>query len=337
MSRDVIFRLKVERDPGLREELRGFAAEAARAQQEAKRQVSGTAAGTDQAFRAEAQQRLQQETEVLKGIQSERDDIRQLEARVQADHQENQLRKLEKHAEDKLKVETDLAERIATIRAEANENDEKSVLKSQRAIRDAQTRANQRLDAIHKRMETEKLRQTQAGTKARLAVLKAEEREHERTAAKLESAQEAMRAGHLETMNIAAEIGTSLMTVGRGVAALGLAGEKDLEKLVAGLVKVQGVFDVFAGTIQTWVKIQQMIEATRKTLLATAAAEEILARSCYQAWYLPRAWLAAQGLEARCWPCWSSGAGRCRRFVCDGSGGRCAGSRWCGHGWLGHS
>ena len=280
MSRDVVWRLRIERDPRLREELQGFAAEAARAEQEARRTASGTAPGSSPSFRQEARaQRIKDEKETLGQIQDERDSVRELEERVAADHQANQLKRLEKFAQERAKVERDLAEELASIREATNTDNEASVRRSQRKIRDAQAKAAERLDDIHAKLEAEKLKQSQAATKARLALLKQEERAAESQQAQLQSLQGQVKAGNRESLAMFAELTSSTMQFARGLTSLGLAGEEDMEKIVQGLLRVQGAFDVVSGGIQTFVKFQQILETTRRTLLATAAAEELLAAS----------------------------------------------------------
>lgn len=91
------------------------------------------------------------------------------------------------------------------------------------------------------------------------------------------SMQEQIRSANRETIANVAELGSSLMQAARGFTVLGLAGEEEMEVIVKGLMRIQGVFDVFTGGMQIWIKMQGIIEGTRRTLMATAAAEEALA------------------------------------------------------------
>ena len=67
------------------------------------------------------------------------------------------------------------------------------------------------------------------------------------------------------------------LMLGRGIAALGLAGEEDIEKLARALVRVQGIVDVAKGGVQIYEAITRSVEAYRAAVLSAAAAESALA------------------------------------------------------------
>jgi hypothetical protein len=66
----------------------------------------------------------------------------------------------------------------------------------------------------------------------------------------------------------------SVARFGRGFAALGLIGEENTEKLLKGLVVVQGTFDLVVGGVKTWQAVSKAVEGYRAIVVATAAAEQ---------------------------------------------------------------
>jgi len=68
-----------------------------------------------------------------------------------------------------------------------------------------------------------------------------------------------------------------VMRFSRGIATLGLVGEKDLEKLLRGLVKIQAAFDIIGGGLQMWVKASKLMRDFTAATEAAAAAQTALA------------------------------------------------------------
>lgn len=283
--REIVFRLSVEKSPELAGKLSSFADDVEKAydtvrqqNEQASRQVGGSVPGMDTAnLRQTTQQRVQAEREAQQQISNERTTIAELEEQVEADRRANQLQKIRKFTEERIEVEKALAKSLEVIReqmAEQYPGDEEAL---NTALEGARKAAAAKLEKIDERLQAERVRQAQSATKERLALLKQEERALEAAEAKYESMQEQIRSAKMEVMSALGEIGSSLMTTTRGFVALGLAGEEDMEKIVQGLLKVQGAFDIISGGIQTWIKVQQAIEGVRKVILATAAAEEALA------------------------------------------------------------
>ena len=64
-----------------------------------------------------------------------------------------------------------------------------------------------------------------------------------------------------------------VLRLGRGIALLGIVGEKDTEKLLRALVKVQAVFDLIRGAIHTWSAIARMIRYVEVATKAATAAQ----------------------------------------------------------------
>lgn len=68
-----------------------------------------------------------------------------------------------------------------------------------------------------------------------------------------------------------------IASVGRGVALLGLLGERDSQKLLRGLIKIQAAFDVMRGSIETVQGLTRVWQAYRVAVTAAAAAQGTLA------------------------------------------------------------
>jgi len=68
-----------------------------------------------------------------------------------------------------------------------------------------------------------------------------------------------------------------ITTLGRGLAAVGLIGEKDVQKLQDTLLGVVGTMDLVRGGVKIWKSMTEGIEAYRAIVLSTAAAEQVLA------------------------------------------------------------
>lgn len=70
--------------------------------------------------------------------------------------------------------------------------------------------------------------------------------------------------------------GEGLVTFGRGLAEIGVAGEENMEKMLRMLIRVQAVVDVTKGGIEIYRGIRAGVDAYRNSVLAAAAAEEAL-------------------------------------------------------------
>lgn len=96
------------------------------------------------------------------------------------------------------------------------------------------------------------------------------------------------------------------MKMARGAAVLGVAGEKDLQKLLEALAKIQAAFDLARGAMDVYFALANGVKAYRDAVLAAKVAEDALA--------IARARSAAAGGAA--------GAGG----VAAGAGGAAAGA-----------
>lgn len=75
-------------------------------------------------------------------------------------------------------------------------------------------------------------------------------------------------------------VGDSMFRLGRGIVAVGLIGEKDLQKVTDGLLAIQGAYDLFAassgivrGLTKAWQQYQAAVKAATAAQLALNAAQ----------------------------------------------------------------
>lgn len=85
-----------------------------------------------------------------------------------------------------------------------------------------------------------------------------------------------VRMGRREIGEAGSEMTESLMRVTRGFVTLGLAGEKDLDKIMRRLMKVQAAFDLVSGSVKVVMQIEKALHGYRTAALAAAAAQEVL-------------------------------------------------------------
>lgn len=71
--------------------------------------------------------------------------------------------------------------------------------------------------------------------------------------------------------------GEGAVKFGRGLALVGLAGEKDMQKILEVLIKVQAVVDLTRGGIEIYRGISEAVKAYRTAVIAATAAETALA------------------------------------------------------------
>lgn len=309
MYREIVFRLTAENHPDLNAKLAGFASSVRKTYDELSKNSaslnagsmgskSGTTGSMDNyvsGLLKAAKERISIEKTTNASIQKEHATAAELQAEYDAVRADQELNRLRTLAGEKEKLERELQAKIEAIRKEHS-----GPVGAQVADFKIQYEREQMADkfvAIDERMESERTRIATKGLAERVRVQRAAEREADQSAAKqkaeidktssnLEAAegkyrtlQEQIRGANRETVSNLAELGSSLMQAARGFTVLGLAGEEDTEKIVRGLLKIQGAFDIVSGGIQIWVKMQNIIEGTRKAVLATAAAETALAEA----------------------------------------------------------
>ena len=130
--------------------------------------------------------------------------------------------------------------------------------------------------AINKQaMDTEKAAQREAKAVQRARDI--EQRAIASNRQKYAAASEQAKSYGMQAKASFSEVGMGAIQAGRGFAMLGLLGKESTEQTVQGLIKIQGMFDIFKGSFEVWRKITEGMRAYRKATLAAAAAEEILA------------------------------------------------------------
>ena len=155
--------------------------------------------------------------------------------------------------------------------------DQKQAAAAQKAlIREterAQKEANRRNIAILKQVEKEAVaaeREKQRAIKETTSAIRKQQQDYEQQMARGTELRERMGE------QFAAGLG-DVMKFSRGIATLGLVGEKDLEKLLRGLVKIQAAFDIIGGGLQMWVKASKLMRDFTAATEAAAAAQTALA------------------------------------------------------------
>ena len=137
----------------------------------------------------------------------------------------------------------------------------KAIADAERAKRKELLETNRRTVAIFKQQE----REAKAAETAQKRAVSA----HQQAMAKLASANDRVAEGFKQSLSGA-------MSLGRGIAMLGLVGEKDTEKLLRGLIKVQAGFDVLRGSVELVQGLTRAWAAYRAAILAAAAAHGVL-------------------------------------------------------------
>lgn len=99
----------------------------------------------------------------------------------------------------------------------------------------------------------------------------AEVTEHATRTAETLNAQ--VRNAKREMFATLAEMSGSVMQVTRGFVALGLAGEKDLEKVMRGLMQVQSAFDLVSGGTRIMLGLEKSMHLYRQATEAATAAQ----------------------------------------------------------------
>lgn len=204
-------------------------------------------------------------------------------ARIKAREEKDAERataKAEKLAEREAKAKERAAEKAAREQARIQAREEKEKERAAaKAEKDAQREAKAKERAAAqaaKAQEREAKRAADAEQRERDRVQAAYEREGaalERTAetnaGKLANARRQLSGNLLE--------GTEgILRMTRGFVALGMVGEKDLEKLARGLVTLQSGIDLVAGAMKTWMKGAEVVHAYREAVETATAAEAAL-------------------------------------------------------------
>jgi len=205
--------------------------------------------------------------------------------RIQVDRQSAQtaLRETVKAVAAQQKAADKAAKESAREQAKAVREAERAKLKE---LRDT----NKRTIAILKQQERDavaaekaKQRAVAETNKRTIAGLKQQEREAKlaETAAKkahavYESSQARLASANDRVVESFKQSLSGAMSLGRGLAMIGLVGEEDTQKLLRGLIKVQAAFDVMRGSIEVIHAMVRGWRAYRDAVAAAAVAQSAL-------------------------------------------------------------
>lgn len=109
----------------------------------------------------------------------------------------------------------------------------------------------------------------EAAKKQTAAVAKAYQ-EHESAVARGKAAEAALLGAFNQTTE-------GVLKLGRGFVMLGLVGEEDTKKVVAGLLKVQGAIDIVKGGLNLWQGLSSIVDKYRASVEAAEKAQKALA------------------------------------------------------------
>lgn len=156
------------------------------------------------------------------------------------------------------------------VKAAKNADREKAAIEKAAASR--QREQNRRTVAILKQQEQDAVlseRGKQAAIKGTEIAQRQALSAHQQATAQLTGMNERATEGFKMSLSGA-------MSLGRGIAMLGLVGEKDTQKLLEGLIKIQAAFDIMRGSIETVQGLTRAWTAYRSAVAAAAAARTTL-------------------------------------------------------------
>ena len=136
----------------------------------------------------------------------------------------------------------------------------------------AQSKATGATEREAKKRESTIRKEAAAAAKA----LAEEAREREKIARLVSKSEEASRKYTTSLREGFVKAADGALLLGQGFVALGLAGEKDIEKIARTLLKVKGIVDLTKGAIQIYQGITTAVEAYRASVIAATAAETAL-------------------------------------------------------------
>lgn len=159
-----------------------------------------------------------------------------------------------------------------------------------KAAKEADKRTDKELQALKKRQQfhiTETKKQVDADLKliedgikkeadARRAGELAAKRQHDAQMSNYDRLNEKAKNSSRQLLTQFGEINESIMRFARGLVMVGLAGEDDMGKLTKSLVKMQGYFDFFSGSVKTLTKMNEMYRHMTGAIQAATAAQAAL-------------------------------------------------------------
>ena len=146
------------------------------------------------------------------------------------------------------------AEKAARRQAAA---DQKAQRAADREVADSVKRANQREAELRKSYEDRAKRQARLANDSENAAKRELEARYKLA--------ESFRTGL-----------SGAMQLGRGLAMLGIVGEKDTEKILKNLIRIQAAFDIMSGTVSIIVNVSKAWRAYQASVAAAAAAHAAL-------------------------------------------------------------
>lgn len=136
--------------------------------------------------------------------------------------------------------------------------------------------ARQKEESAAKKAADAKIREQERADRALQVAAAKQERQIEALgrAAETQAAKAAVAQGKMrESFDRGSE---GALKFGRGIAALGLAGEEDTKKILQGLLKIQGAFDVIKGVRDMWRGVSEWAAAAAAKMTAAAAAQKAM-------------------------------------------------------------
>jgi hypothetical protein len=280
-DREVLFRLKVVTDDGNAQEFTALIEQFSAAQNAAHQSAAEAAeAGAQlqlEAYAAAYQQAGEQAKQFATGVSQQ---AAASQAVAAATGKQSQATR------DAVKAEREL---------------ENEALRVKRSILTPQQKYNEELADLYKLYDAGQLGVEEYGLAAEKAhakataaiqkeaaaaerAMKAEERERDKQTRAIDAQQrrvdqatEQARSQGMAMKASISEIGEGALRAGRGLSMLGLVGEESTKKIVDGLLKIQAGYDILKGGFEVWRKSAAALDAYRKMVQSTAAAEEALA------------------------------------------------------------
>ena len=197
--------------------------------------------------------------------------------------QQREAKARERIAAQAAKARVDEERRAGLAMEKELERQAKDAERAQREQLRSQQRAAEQEEKARDR-EHQRHRQRQrsiaaANRRERQAEASETAKELSRLEAEHKSARAAVVSGNDAMIESMLGLTEGVMKVGRGFVALGLIGEEDTQKIVDGLLKVQGTFDLLTGGVQTIVRIEKTVRLLRGTLAAADVAQKASAAS----------------------------------------------------------
>jgi len=201
---------------------------------------------------------------------------------------------------DKGAAQTALRETVKAVAAQQKAADQaasQSAKAQVKAVRDAEREKQKELAATNKRtiailrqdekeaIASEKAKQKAIAETNKQAISGLKQREaaakQVETAGKKAHAEYARAQAKITSANdrVTESFKTSLsgaMSLGRGIAMLGIVGEKDTEKLLRGLVRIQAAFDIMRGSVELVHSMTRGWRAYRDAVAAAAVAQSAM-------------------------------------------------------------